>query len=77
MEREGYYYSLESQPLLLAHSSTAAWVLSSGPYNHPEPKELKNIGNHKVVDKWDNSVATEVINILEVNSIQWTSVKVF
>ena len=76
-EREGYYYGLESQPPLLARSSATAWTLPPGPYNRPKPKQLKNVGSHKVVDMWDGDVAAEVLDVLEAYFVQWTSVEIF
>ena len=45
-ERKAYYYGLPSKPPLVARSSSERWIFPLGPFSGPEPKQLKNIGNH-------------------------------
>ena len=78
-EREGYYFGLASQPLLLARTSRTSTRVCPplGPDICLQPKQLRNVGKHQVVDKWDDAMAAEVFKILEAYSVQWTSVELF
>lgn len=73
-ESEGYYYGLPSGPRLVARSSSEPWVLPPGPYNRPEPKMLKNIGNHPLASLLA-SIKDEIVKIFDTHSILWTSIE--
>ena len=75
-EREGYYYGLPSEPALVARSSSDRWVLPLGPYSRPEPKQLKNIGNHPLASLLP-SIKDDVMKILDTYSILWTTIEAF
>lgn len=75
-EREGYYYGLHSEPPLVARSSSECWILPIGPYNRPEPKQLKNIGNHPLVSLLA-SIKDDIVKIFDTHSIQWTTIEAF
>lgn len=77
-ERESYYYGLEAQPTLLARSSPDIWdvALSLGPFSNPEPKQLKNVGKHKLIDIWNDTMAAHVLQILKMYSVKWNSIDI-
>ncbi len=75
-EREGYYYGLPSEPPLIARSSSERWVLPPGPYNRPEPKVLKNIGNHPLASLLA-IIKGEIVKIFDSHSILWTTIAAF
>ena len=75
-EREGYYYGLPSEPPLVARSSSERWVLPLGPYSRPEPKQLKNVGNHPLASLFA-SIKDEIVKIFDTHSILWTTIEAF
>ena len=75
-ESEGYYYGLPSGPRLVARSSSEPWVLPPGPYDRPEPKMLKNIGNHPLASLLV-SIKDEIVKIFDTHSILWTTIEAF
>jgi hypothetical protein len=48
-----YYFGVPSGPTLIARTSTSEWQEPLGPDTRPKKKQLKNIGEHRLVDLWD------------------------
>ena len=73
-----YYAGLPSRPRLVARSSTPTtpWTEPSGMEAYPLRKELKAVGNHALNDVWEDKLAPFVLDILESESVKFTSVDV-
>jgi hypothetical protein len=61
---------------LVARSSDEEWKLPTGPYNTPEPKQLKNVGKHRLVDIWTDAMYAHIQNILHIHGVEWNSIDI-
>ena len=73
-----YYNGLPSCPRLVARSNslTIPWKEPTGEWAYYDRKELKAVGNHALNDIWEDKLAPLVLDILESEGVQFTSVDV-
>ncbi|RSL70185.1 hypothetical protein CEP53_001931 [Fusarium sp. AF-6] len=74
-EQRDYYHGLPSCPKLVARSSTIPW--SSQYDGWPIPKCLYVIGEHAIVDLWndaDSSLRRQILQV--VDKVHWTAIDV-
>jgi hypothetical protein len=76
METMAYYFGLPSRPALVARTSTTPWVVPTGAYAYPEPKELRVVGNHALNEVWEDNLALKVHALLDSMQVKWTSTDV-
>ena len=74
LEAKFYYTGLPSTPILVARTSTTPWEPPTGSKADYEPKELRGIGNHPLMDAWDDHLAPKVFALLDLESmeVEWT-----
>jgi WD40 repeat protein len=72
-EQTFYYYGLPSQPKLVARSSGFRWQRQFSD-QHEIRKVLKNIGNHPIVDQYNDNVIEDIINVLK--DLPWNAIDV-
>jgi hypothetical protein len=76
MEAKYYYYGLPSAPTLVARTGTTPWKAPTGPEAYLTAKELRPVGNHEIVDVWDDGLAAKVLALLTSKKVKWTSVDI-
>ena len=77
MEAKFYYYGLPSLPRLVDRSSTTPWVVATGPWARPTPKELRPIGDHKGLKKaWQTNLPTQLFQVFDKLNVNWTCLDV-
>ena len=77
-ESRSYYAGLPSRPRLVARSSTPTipWEEPTGLWAYAVLKEMKAVGNHPLNDVWEDKLAPRIIDVLESNSVKFTSIDV-
>jgi len=76
METTYYYAGLPSAPVLVARTSTISWNAPTGPEAYRRIKELCAVGNHVLVDVWEDNLALKIHAVLEEMRVMWTSTDV-
>jgi len=76
LEAMRYYYGLWSNPVLVARTGKDTWQPPTGPEAYFQPKELRPVGNHIIKDIWPDTLAFQIHDILNSNSVKWTSTDV-
>ena len=72
-EQTFYYFGLPSRPKLVARSSGFKWQRQFGD-QHEIRKVLKNVGNHPIVDKYNDNVINDIIYVL--GDLPWNAIDV-
>jgi WD40 repeat protein len=72
-ERNFYYFGLPSGPKLVARSSGFKWQRQFQDH-HEIRRDLKNIGNHPIVGRYNNDVIKDIINAL--GDLPWNAIDV-
>ena len=72
-EQTFYYYGLPSRPKLVARSSGFRWQRQFDD-QHEIRKVLKNVGNHPIVDQYNDNVIEDIINVL--GDLPWNAIDV-
>jgi hypothetical protein len=72
-EQTFYYHGLPSRPKLVARSSGFRWQRQFRD-QHETRKVLKNIGNHPIVDQYNDNVIEDIINAL--GDLPWNAIDV-
>jgi hypothetical protein len=70
-----YYRGLPSNPRLIARTGFT-WEAPTGPEAYPRRRELRIVGNHKIVEVWEGNLALKVHGILDQNGVDWSSTDV-
>jgi len=76
MEATHYYYGLYSKPVLVARTGSNAWVVPSSPEAYLRPKELGVVSDPALSEVWEGGLAFRIHEILEANTVRWTSTDV-
>jgi hypothetical protein len=72
-EQTFYYHGLPSRPKLVARSSGFRWQRQFID-QHETRKVLKNIGDHPIVDQYNDNVIEDIINVL--GDLPWNAIDV-
>ena len=66
IEDRDYYFGLPSKPILVARATSSAtpWTPLINSEQLRVRKELRPIGNHVLVDVWENGLSTKVLGLL-------------
>jgi hypothetical protein len=72
-EQTFYYHGLPSRPKLVARSSGFRWQRQFID-QHETRKVLKNIGDHPIVDQYNDNVIKDIINVL--GDLPWNAIDV-
>ncbi|THU82253.1 hypothetical protein K435DRAFT_844458 [Dendrothele bispora CBS 962.96] len=71
-----YYAGLPSAPVLVARTSTAPWRAPINPEAYIRRKELRPVGNHAIVEVWEDNLAFKIHALLNSMNVMWTSTDV-
>ena len=71
-----YYYGLPSRPTFVASTINEVWAPSTGPEAYTPTKELRAVGEHKIIELWEAGLADQVIARLTAMKMDWTSLDV-
>jgi hypothetical protein len=72
-EQTFYYHGLPSRPKLVARSSSFLWQRQFRD-EHEARKVLRNIGDHPIVDQYNDNVVKDIIGVL--GDLAWNSIDV-
>lgn len=79
-EAKVWYYGLPSRPNLIARTGSVLFKLvpsyDAGFPGHPETKELRIVGEHKIQDVWESELARKIHALLDEKQVDWTSTDV-
>ena len=79
-EAKVWYHGLPSYPKLIARTGSVPFELvpscDAGFPDHPETKELRIVGEHKIQDVWEDELAGEIHALLDEKQVDWTSTDV-
>ena len=79
-EARGWYHGLPSHPKLIARTGSLPFELvpsfDAGFPDHPETKELRVVGEHKIRDVWEDDLALKIHALLDEKQVDWTSTDV-
>jgi hypothetical protein len=73
VEAKYYYHGLPSKPILVARTGTDTWKLPTGPWPHLPLKELRTVGNHPLMEVWEDGLAIRICKVLNSMDVKWTS----
>ena len=72
-EAMGWYHGLPSHPKLIARTGSLPFELvpsfDAGFPDHPETKELRVVGEHKIRDVWEDDLALKIHALLDAKQV--------
>ena len=72
----GYYYGLPSRPMFVASTINEVWAPPTSLEAYMPTKELRPVGEHKIIEFWEAGLADQVIARLTAMKVDWTSLDV-
>ncbi|KAG0129449.1 hypothetical protein HOY82DRAFT_671098 [Tuber indicum] len=76
LEAMNYYYGLFSKPVLVARTGNDTWIPPTGLESYLHPKELRSVGIHALNEIWEDQLAFQIHDILDLRTVDWTSTDV-
>ncbi|EJD02803.1 uncharacterized protein FOMMEDRAFT_156149 [Fomitiporia mediterranea MF3/22] len=70
-----YYAGLPSNPNLVARTGIQ-WKAPTGPEAYRGTRELRTVGNHALLDVWEDNLALKIHELLDTMKVKWTSTDV-
>ncbi|EJD02802.1 uncharacterized protein FOMMEDRAFT_167951 [Fomitiporia mediterranea MF3/22] len=70
-----YYAGLPSNPRLVARTGIQ-WKAPTGPEAYRVIRELRTVGNHALLDVWEDNLALKIHDLLDTMKVKWTSTDV-